>query len=101
MIIIKLTSRSSLSLLLCSTYLQYLRPTILLSTHVLIYLFMISSTKYTKNVLVSSPAVIVRDEIHCNKYPGTRRVVSVGYPGIKISTRFNPKQLIDNEISKK
>ena len=73
-----------------STYLQYLGQTILLSTHVLTYFFMISRTKYTRNVLVGSPAVVVRDEIHCNKYPGTHRVVSVGYPGSKISTRFNP-----------
>ena len=49
---------------------------------------MISRMKYTKNVLVGSPAVVVRDEIHCNKYPGTRRVMNVGYPGSKISTRF-------------
>ena len=54
------------------------------------YFFMISPTKYTKNVLVGSPAVLVRDEVHCNKYPGTRRVISVEYPGSKISTRFNP-----------
>ena len=25
-----------------------------------------------------------------NEYPGTRRAMSVGYPGNKISTRFNP-----------
>ena len=50
---------------------------------------MISRTKYTKNVRVGSPAVLVRDEIHYNKYPGTRRVMNVGYPGSKISTRFN------------
>ena len=42
---------------------------------------MISRTKYTKNVLVGSPAAFVRDEIHCNKYPGTHRVMNVGYPG--------------------
>ena len=53
---------------------------------------MISRTKYTKNILVGSPAVLVRDEIHCNEYPGTRRVMNVGYPGSKISTRFNPNQ---------
>ena len=88
-IILKLTSRPSLSLLLCSTYLQYLGPTILLRPHVLMYFFMISRTKYTKNVLVGSP-VSVRDEIHCNEYPGTRRVMNVGYPGSNISTRFNP-----------
>ena len=63
---------------------------ILLSTHVHTYFFMISRTKYTKNVLVGSPAVLIRDEIHCNEYPGTRRVMSVGYPGSKFSTRFNP-----------
>ena len=62
----------------------------LLSTQALTYFFMISRTKYTKNVLVGSLAALVRDEIHCNKYPGTRRVTSVGYPGSKCSTRFNP-----------
>ena len=51
---------------------------------------MISRTKFTKNVLVGSPAVLIRDEIHCNEYPGTRRVMSVGYPDRKFSTRFNP-----------
>ena len=65
----------------------------LLRTHVPTYFFMISRTKYTKNVLVGSPAVLVRDEIHCNEYPGTRWVMSVGYPGRKISTRFNPNVL--------
>ena len=85
-IISKLTSRPTLSLLLCSTYLQYLRPIILLSTHIHTYFFMISRTKFTKNVLVGSPAVLIRDEIHCNEYPGTRRVMSVGYPGSKFST---------------
>ena len=95
MIILKLTSRPLLSLLLCSTYLRYLEPSILLRTHVLTYFFMISRTKYTKNVLVGSPAVLIRDEIHCNKYPGTRRVMSVGYPGSKISSRFNPSLLRD------
>ena len=79
-----------LSLLLCSMYLQYLGRTILLRTRVLMYLFMISRTKYTKNILVGSPAILVRDEIHSNKYSGTRRVMNVGYPGSKISTRFNP-----------
>ena len=54
--------------------------------------FMISRTKFTKNVLVGSPAVLIRDEIHCNKYPGTRRVMSVGYPGRKCSTHFNPNK---------
>ena len=54
---------------------------------------MISGTKYTKNVLVGSFAVLVRDEIHCNKYLGTRRVTSIGYPGSKISTRFNPSKV--------
>ena len=39
---------------------------------------------------MGSPAVLVRDEIHCSKYPGTRRVMNVGYPGSKNSTRFNP-----------
>ena len=29
-------------------------------------------------------------KIHCNKYLGTHRVMSVRYPGSKISTRFNP-----------
>ena len=62
----------------------------LLSTHALRYFFMISRTRYTKNVLVGSLAALVRDEIHCNEYPGTRRVMSVGYPGSKFSTRFNP-----------
>ena len=62
---------------------------ILLSMHVYTYFFMISRTKYTKNVLVGSPAVLIRDEIHCNEYPGTRRVMSVRYPGSKFSTRFN------------
>ena len=92
MIILKLTSCPSLSLLLCSTYLQYFGPTyiILSSTHVLTYFFMISCTKYMKNVFVGSPAVLVKDKIHCNKHPGTRRVMSVRYPGSKISTRFNP-----------
>ena len=55
---------------------------------------MISRTKYTKNVLVGSPAALVRDEIHCNEYPGTRRVMNVGYPGSKISTRFKPSSHI-------
>ena len=54
---------------------------------------MISRTKCTKNVLVGSFAALVRDEIHCNEYPGTRRVMSVGYPGSKFSTRFNPTLL--------
>ena len=62
----------------------------LLSTLALTYFFMISHTKYTKNVLVGSLAALVRDEIHCNEYPGTRRVMSVGHPGSKFSTRFNP-----------
>ena len=92
-IILKLTSRPSLSLLLRSTFLQYLGPSVLLRTHVLTYFFMISRTKYTKNILVGSPAVLVRDEIHCNKYPGTRRVMNIGYPGSKISTRFNPSMM--------
>ena len=68
---------------------------ILLSTHALTYFFMISRTKYTKNVLVGSLAALVRDEIHCNEYPGTRRVMRDGYPGSKFSTRFNPSQLAD------
>ena len=51
---------------------------------------MISRTKYTINVLVGSAAVLIKDEIYCNEYPGTRRVMSVGYPGSKFSTRFNP-----------
>ena len=42
-----------------------------------------------KNVLVGSPAVLITDKIHCNKYSGTRRVMSVRYPGSKISTRLN------------
>ena len=69
---------------------------IFLSTHVHTYFFMISPTKHTKhtkhpkNVLAGSSAVLIRDEIHCNEYPGTRRVVSVGYQGSKFSTRFNP-----------
>ena len=54
------------------------------------YCFMISPTKHTKNVLTGSSAVLIRDEIHCNEYLGTRRVMSVGYPGSKFSTRFNP-----------
>ena len=62
----------------------------LLSTHALTYFFMISRTKYTKNVLVGSLAALVRDEIQYNEYPGTRRVMSIGYPGSKFSTRFNP-----------
>ena len=63
---------------------------ILLSTHVHTYFFMISPTKHTKNVLAGSSAALIRDEIHCNEYPGTRRVMSVGYPGSKFSTRCNP-----------
>ena len=66
---------------------------ILLSTHVHTYFFMISPTKHmkhTKNVMAGRSAVLIRDEIHCNEYPGTRRVMSVGYPGSKFSTRFNP-----------
>ena len=90
MIILKLTSRPPLSLLLCSSY-STKGLLILLSTHALTYFFMISRTKYTKNVLVGSLTALVRDEIHCNEYPGTRRVMSVGYPGNKFSTRFNPK----------
>ena len=58
------------------------------------YFLMISRTKYTKNVLVGNPAVLVRNEIHCNKHPGTRRVMSVGYPGSKINTRFNPNMYV-------
>ena len=89
-IILKLTSRPPLSLLLCSTYLQYICYICYwVRTHLRIF-FMISRTKYTKNVLVGSLAALVRDEIHCNEYPGTRRVMSVGYPGSKFSTRFNP-----------
>ena len=65
-----------------------------MSTHIFTYFFMNSRTKYTKNVLVGSPAVLVRDKIHCNKYPGTRRVISVGYPGSKISTRFSRSVII-------
>ena len=49
----------------------------LLSTHALRYFFMISRTRYTKNVLVGSLAALVRDEIHCNEYPGTRVANSV------------------------
>ena len=71
---------------------------ILLRTYALTYFFMISRTKYTKNVLVSSPAVLVREEIHCNKYPGTRRVMNVGNPGSKISTRFNPSTRVAKSI---
>ena len=98
--ILKLTSRPSLSLLLCSTYLQYLGPVFfLLRTHVLTSFFMISRTKYMKNVLVGSPAVSVRDEIHCNKYPGTHQVMNIGYPGSKISTRFNSTYKIICRIS--
>ena len=67
-----------------------------MSTHILMYFFMISRTKYMKNVLVGSHAVLVRDEIHCNKYPGTRRAISNGYPGSKISTRFNPTKCHPN-----
>ena len=58
---------------------------------------MISRTKYTKNVLVGSLAALVRDEIHCNEYPGTRRVMSVRYPGSKFSTRFNPNNHYTND----
>ena len=94
MIISKLTSRLSLSLLLCSTYLQYLGSTYFIEYALLTYFFMISRMKYTKNVLIGSPAVLVRDEIHCNKYPGTRRVMRVGYPGSKISTHFNPGRFL-------
>ena len=43
-----------------------------------------------KNVLDGSPAVLVRDKILCNKHPGTHWVMSVRYPGSRISTRFNP-----------
>ena len=102
MIILKLTSRPSLSLLLCSTFLQYLGPTYFIENALLTYLFMISRGKYTKNVLVGSPAVLIRDEIHFNEYPGTHRVMSVGYPGSKISTRLNPSMypyLMDLYIS--
>ena len=67
---------------------------ILLSTHALTYFFMISRTKYTKNVLVGSLAALVRDEIHCNEYPVTRRVMRDGYPGSKFSTRFNPSIML-------
>ena len=56
----------------------------LLSTHALRYFFMISRSKYTKNVLVGSLAALVRDKIHCYEYPGTRRVMSVVYPGSKL-----------------
>ena len=72
--------------------LTVLRAYYFMSTHILTYFFMISGTKYTKNILVGSFAVLVRNEIHCNKYPGTRRVTSIGYPGSKISTRFNPSK---------
>ena len=90
MIILKLTSHPPLSLLLCSTYLQYLRPTYFIGYARIYVILHDFSTKYTKSVLVGSPAVLVRDKIHCNEYPGTRRVMSVGYPGSKISIRFNP-----------
>ena len=86
------TSRPPLSLYyVVRTYSTYGQG-ILLSTHVHTYFFMISPTKHTKNVLAGSSAVLIRDEIHCNEYPGTRRVMSVGYPGSKFSTRFNPSQ---------
>ena len=107
MIILKLASRPSLSLLLCSrtdvmviilwmdelyiyssTYLQYLRPTYLIE-YVILNDFTYEIL-YTKNVLVGNPVVLVRDKIHCNKYLGTHRVMRVGYPGSKISTHFNP-----------
>ena len=52
-----------------------------------------------QKLLVGSPAVLIRDEIHCNEYPRTRRVMSVGYPGRKFSTRFNPN--IDIDIDKR
>ena len=94
MIILKLTSRLSLSLLLCSTYLQYLGPMYFIENAGTYVFLHDSRTKYTKNVLAGSPAVLVKDEIHCNKYPGTRRVMNVGYPGSKISTRFNPNKYI-------
>ena len=84
MIISELTSRLSLSLLLCSTCLQYLEPAYLIE-NARTYVFLHDFTyKYTKNVLVGSPAVLVRDEIHCNKYPGTRRVMSVGYRAVNL-----------------
>ena len=73
----------------------------ILSTHVHTYFFMISRTKFTKNVLVGSRAVLIRDEIHCNEYPGTRRVMSVGYPGRKFSTSFNPRCIISTSDSSK
>ena len=93
-IILKLSSRPSLSLLVCSTYLQYLGPTYFIQyTRTYMYFFIFSRTKYMKNVLVGSPAVLVRDKIHCNKYPGTRWVMSVRYLGSIISPRFNPSLL--------
>ena len=61
---------------------------------------MISRTKYTKNVLVGSPAVLVRDKTHCNKYPSTCRVMSVWYPCSIISIRFNPKSDRDNATTR-
>ena len=91
------TSRPPLSLLLCSTYLQYLRSRYFIEyAHVHTYFFTISPTKHTKNVLAGSSAVLIRDEIHCKEYPGTRRVMSVGYPGSNFSTRFNPNTDTDN-----
>ena len=69
MIILKLTSRPPLSLLLCSNTYRTKGLPILLSSHALTYFFMISRTKYTKNVLVGSLAALGRDEIHCNEYP--------------------------------
>ena len=91
-IILKLTSRPPLSLLLCRTFLQYLGLTYFVEnkrTYVFLHDFTYEIHEKC-NLLVGSPAVLVIDEIHFNEYPGTCRVMNVGYPGSKISTRFNP-----------
>ena len=91
MIILKLTSRPSLSLLLCGMYLQYLGPMYFIE-NARIYVFLHDFTHEIHEKRTGwQPCSIIRDKIHCNKYLGTHRVMNVGYPGSKISTRFNPK----------
>ena len=65
---------------------------VFITINVLTYFFLISRTKYKKNVLVGSLAALDRDEIHCNEYLGTRRVMSDRYPGSKsvLVSTLNP-----------
>ena len=71
-------------------YLQYLGPTYFIEnarTCVFLYDF---TYEIHEKCTFGSPAVLVTDEIHCNKYPGTRRIMNVGYPGSKKQYSFQP-----------